>query len=129
MKHGSYESHLRLYLVPYLGAVRIDKLRVAHVADMFEQIAEHNEEIAAARASTDAARREAVKWQRPAGPTSMQRIRETLRTALNDAIRQELLTVNVAKWVEMPPRCGPAPWCGLRSGSRTGGLRVRCRRR
>jgi hypothetical protein len=28
-------------------------------------------------------------------------------TALNDAIRQELLSVNVAKWVEMPPAVRP----------------------
>jgi integrase len=99
----SYESHIRLYLVPYLGGVRLDRLRVAHVADMFEQIAEHNEEIAAARESKDEKRREAVKWQRPVGVSSMHRIRETLRAALNAAIRQELLTVNPAKWVEMPP--------------------------
>jgi integrase len=110
--HRSYESHIRLYLIPYLGMIRIDKLRVAHVADMFEQIAEHNEEIAAARASKDDNRRAAVKWQRPVGPSSMQRIRETLRTALNDAIRQEFLLVNVARWVQMPPAERPKarPW-------------------
>ncbi|HEX5406914.1 MAG TPA: tyrosine-type recombinase/integrase [Pseudonocardiaceae bacterium] len=105
----SYESHIRLYLNRYLGAVRLDKLRVAHVADMFEQIAEHNEQIAAARASKDQERWEAVKWQCPVGPSSMQRIRETLRAALNDAIREELLTVNAAKWVEMPPAERPKP--------------------
>jgi hypothetical protein len=93
--HRSYESHIRLYLIHYLGTVRIDKLRVAHVADMFEQIAEHNEEITATRASNDDTRSAAVKWQRPVGPSSMQRIRETLRTALNDTIRQEFLLVNV----------------------------------
>lgn len=101
--HRSYESHIRLYLTPYLGAVRLDKLRVAHVADMFDQIVEHNDEITAARDSDDTERRSAVKYQRPVGPTSMQRIRETLRKALNDAIRQELITFNAAKWVDMPP--------------------------
>jgi hypothetical protein len=95
----SYESHVRLYLVPYLGTVRLDKL---HVTDMFEQIAEHNEEITAARESQDERRCAAVKWQCPVGPSSMQRIRETLRKALNDAIRQQLITFNPAKWVEMP---------------------------
>jgi Phage integrase, N-terminal SAM-like domain len=44
--YRSYESHIRLYLIPYLGTVRIDKLRVAH---MFDQIVEHNDEITAAR--------------------------------------------------------------------------------
>lgn len=103
----SYESHIRLYLIPYLGAVRIDKLRGARVADMFAQIAEHNEEITAARASNDAARRAAVKWPRPVGPSSMHRIRETLRAALNAAMRDEWLTVNVAKLVEMLPADRP----------------------
>lgn len=59
--YRSYESHIRLYLVPYLGQVRLDKLRVVHVADMFDAIAEHNEEIRAARASKDQARRKAVR--------------------------------------------------------------------
>lgn len=42
----------------------------------------------------------------------MQRIRETLRVALNAAIREELLTFNAAKWVEMPPaqRSKPMLW-------------------
>lgn len=101
--YRSYESHIRLYLVPHLGTVRPDKLRVAHVSDMFDMFDEHNDEIRAARVSKDSARREAVKYQRPVGPTSMQRIRETLRTALNAAIREELITFNAAKWVEMPP--------------------------
>lgn len=87
--------------------VRLDKLRVAHVSDMFDQIVEHNDEIVAARASKDDKRREAVKYQRPVGPSSMQRIRETLRKALNDAIRQELITFNAAKWVQMPAATRP----------------------
>ena len=107
--YRSYESQIRLYLVPYLGSIRLDKLRVAHVADMFDAIVEHNAEILAARASKDLKRREAVKYQRPVGGSSMQRIRETLRAALNGAIREELLTFNAAKWVEMPPADRPKP--------------------
>jgi integrase len=42
----------------------------------------------------------------------LQRIRETLRAALNGANREELLTFNAAKWVEMPPadRAKPLVW-------------------
>lgn len=105
--YRSYESHIRLYLVPYLGGVRLDKLRVAHVSDMFDQIVEHNDEITSARESKDSERREAVKYQRPVGASSMQRIRETLRKALNDAIREELITFNPGKWVDMPPATRP----------------------
>jgi hypothetical protein len=107
--YRSYESHVRLYLIPYLGMVRLDKLRVAHVADMFDAIVEHNEEIRAARASNDRRRWELVKYQRPVGASSMQRIRETLRAALNAAIREESLTFNAAKWVEMVPADRPKP--------------------
>jgi integrase len=107
--YRSYESHIRLYLVPYLGSIRLDKLRVVHVSDMFDAIVEHNDEIRAARESKDVERREAVKYQRPVGGSLMQRIRETLRAALNGAIREELLTFNAAKWVEMPPADRPKP--------------------
>lgn len=107
--YRSYESHVRLYLVPHLDTIRIDKLAVAHLDDMFEAIVDHNEEIVAARGSKDLKRREAVKYQRPVGPSSMQRIRETLRTALNFAIRQGLITFNAAKWVELPPAARPKP--------------------
>lgn len=58
--YRSYESHIRLYLKPYLGAVRLDKLRVAHVSNMFDHIVEHNDEITAARDGKDSERREAV---------------------------------------------------------------------
>lgn len=107
--YRSYESQIRLYLIPYLGSIRLDKLRVGHVADMFDAIVEHNAEILAARASKDMKRREAVRYQRPVGASSMQRIRETLRGAINGAIREELLTFNAAKWVEMPPADRPKP--------------------
>jgi integrase len=107
--YRSYESHIRLYLIRYLGDVRLDKLRVGHVADMFDQIVEHNYEIIQARASKDAERREQVRYQRPVGNNSMHRIRETLRAALNAAIREELITFNAAKWVEMPEAIRPTP--------------------
>ena len=107
--YRSYESHIRLYLTRYLGSVRLDKLRVEHVSDMFDQIAEANTEITAARASNDYERRQAVRYQRPVGAASMHRIRATLRKALNDAVRQELITFNPATWVELPPEHRPPP--------------------
>jgi len=107
--YRSYDSHIRLYLDRYLGKLRLDKLRVEHVSDMFDMIAEYNDEIRAARESGDPTRCEAVRYQRPVGSTSMQRIRATLRTALNDAIRRELITFNAAKWVELPAGNRPPP--------------------
>src|SRR5215207_1404927 len=94
--HRSYESHIRLYLTPALGRIRLDRLRVAQIAAMFDAIGERNERIVDARASDDPAVRASVRGQRIISAASMQRIRATLRKAINDAIRQyqPLLTVN-----------------------------------
>ncbi|GAB3487525.1 tyrosine-type recombinase/integrase [Amycolatopsis cihanbeyliensis] len=104
-----YEAHVRLYLRPHLARIRRDRLRVGHLDAMFEAIVEHNERIAEYRASGDRRKIAAVKWQRPVGPTSMHRIRETLRTILSPAVKQGLLAMNVAKLVELPPAVRPKP--------------------
>ncbi|WP_308437426.1 site-specific integrase [Streptomyces lacrimifluminis] len=122
-----YKSHIRVHLAPGLGHYRVDKLTVAHVQEFFDRIDETNETIAA----ENAARREQearAKWgkaSRPpaaeserlavereklaamppyrtiTGPATKQRIRATLRTALNAAIRRQLITFNPASWVEL----------------------------
>jgi hypothetical protein len=56
----SYTCHLNLYLLPHLSEVRLDKLRVGHIAAMFEAIAERNEMIETHRASPDEAKRALV---------------------------------------------------------------------
>ena len=72
----SYGAHIRLHLVPPLGQLRLDELRVGHVAEAI-----------AAVEGTDATR---------------QRVRATLRSALNDAIREGLIVVNAAALVRLP---------------------------
>lgn len=107
--HRSYESHIRLYLTPHLGHHRLDRLRVGHVDAMFDAIDEHNQYILDARSSHDPAVRATVKGQRVVGAASKQRIRATLRAALNEAIRRQLLTTNVASFVELPAGKRPKP--------------------
>ncbi|MEV7551976.1 tyrosine-type recombinase/integrase [Amycolatopsis sp. NPDC089917] len=107
--YRSYESHVRLYLGPHLGHIRRDKLGVPHLESMFDAIVEHNDRIAEYRNSGDPQKIAAVKWQRPVGPTSIRRIRETLRAVLSPAVKQGLLTVNVASLVELPPAKRPTP--------------------
>ncbi len=98
----SYEAHVRLYLRPHLGHLPIDRLRVVHIAAMFDAIDADNEFIRAARASGDAKQRAAVKGRRIVSPATKQRIRATLRAALNRAIKQEqVITVNHAAFVEL----------------------------
>lgn len=105
----SYEGHIRRYYKPHLGHLRVDQLRVSHVADLFDWIDEHNERIREARASQDPELRAKVKWQRVVGPASKQRIRATLRAALNDAITHQLITFNPAAHVELPAGRPPKP--------------------
>ena len=109
--YRSYESHIRLYLTPALGTIRLDRLRVAQIADMFDVLAERNVRIAEARGSKDPAVRVSVKNLRIVGAASMQRIRATLRKAFNDAIReyQPMITTNPAAFVELPSGARPKP--------------------
>jgi integrase len=48
-------------------------------------------------------------FRRPPGPTTVESIRAALRAALTDACKQQLVTVNVAKLVNLPPRRRPKP--------------------
>ena len=63
----------------------------------------------AAKASADPAVRAAVRGMRPVGPATLHRIRATLRKALNDAIRQQLISTNPAVHVELPSGRRPKP--------------------
>jgi len=72
----SYAGHIANQLVPHLGHHRLDALRVEHVAEMLAEVE-----------GSDATR---------------QRVRATLRVALGDAMRQGLVTVNVASLVKLP---------------------------
>lgn len=103
----SYASHIRLYLAPILGPILLERLRVGHVDAVFETIDELNERIIQARESGDLKLRAMVKGRRVVGPATKQRIRATLRSALNKAIQQRLIEVNVAALVELPS--GKAP--------------------
>ncbi|MEV4753634.1 tyrosine-type recombinase/integrase [Micromonospora sp. NPDC049559] len=106
----SYEGHIRLYLNPYLGHLRIDRLRPGHIDAMYDAIDERNTTIDTLRASRDQAKRDQVKGQRTVGPATQHRIHATLRKALNDATRRHrLIDANPALMVELPPARPPKP--------------------
>jgi integrase len=104
-----YEAHVRLYLIPHLGHVRVDRLRVAHIDAMFTAIEDRNTLIHTFRDSSDETVRASVKGQRPVGAATQQRIRGVLRKALNDAIRRSLITTNPACHVELASGKRPKP--------------------
>ena len=105
----SYDAHIRLHLVPNLGPVRLDRLRLAHLNDMVDAIEDRNQLIRSSRASGDPHRRAAVRGMRTVGATTLHRIRATLRKALNDGIRLGLITANPATHLELAPGRRPRP--------------------
>ncbi|MFJ1581748.1 tyrosine recombinase XerC [Streptomyces sp. NPDC088197] len=130
---ASYRSHVTYHLIPRIGHIRLDRLGVAHLEALFADIAEAAEVVAA----ENAARREQearCRWDKPGRPPaaarerlakerakldemkpyrkvtglgSLHAIRRTLRTALNAAIGQKLITFNPAKFVELTPHRRP----------------------
>ncbi|MFE2353090.1 tyrosine-type recombinase/integrase [Streptomyces parvulus] len=130
--HG-YESHIRVHLKPAIGHLRIDRLSVGHLEDMFRAIDERNDVIraenqarreqearckhgkpgapkAAERAQLVAERArlaEMPPFRRVTGPATKQAIRRTLRMALNKAIAKQLITFNAAAHVELATAARP----------------------
>lgn len=117
---NGYASHIRVHLKPRIGHIRLDRLNVVHLVEMFDGIADDNEVIAA----EDQARREQTARCKPSrpgrpvaaeraklvemepfrkvtGPATRQAVRRTLRAALNSAIAQQLITFNPAAHVEL----------------------------
>ncbi|MDV9194803.1 tyrosine-type recombinase/integrase [Streptomyces sp. Wh19] len=122
-----YETDVRVHLKPHIGDRRLDRLRVSHLSDMFTAIADANAELLEQNAQRHAAveelaavpwkgvenraRRKAMKaaidamppFRRVTGPSTRQHIKAALRTALNDAIGQQIITFNPAAHVEIDP--------------------------
>jgi integrase len=81
----SYEVHVERHLIPHLGRVRLSELTGRHITEM----------ITAIGATTN-------RYGRTPTPSTLHRIRATLRSALNAAIREGLLRDNPARYVEVP---------------------------
>ncbi|MFF1417440.1 tyrosine-type recombinase/integrase [Streptomyces sp. NPDC058280] len=121
------EINVRVHLKPRIAHHRLDRLRVSHLSEMFTAIADANAEILEQNAQRRAAieelatvpwkgtenraRRKVMKeaivamppFRDTVGPTTRERIRATLRAALNDAIAQQRfgITFNPAAHVQL----------------------------
>ncbi|MGW3560456.1 tyrosine-type recombinase/integrase [Streptomyces sp. NPDC000963] len=132
---NGYASHIRVHLKPRIGHIRLDRLNVGHLVEMFDGIADDNEVITA----ENQARREQIARCKPSrpgrpvtaerallaaeraklaemkpfrkitGPATRQAVRRTLRAALNSAIAQQLITFNPAAHVELESGKRPKP--------------------
>lgn len=80
----AYAFHVRLHLEPALGRIPLKELRGTHVQQMFNRLATGG------------------KHRRPLSPSTLERIRVTLRVALNAAIRDGLIEHNPARHLELP---------------------------
>jgi integrase len=124
----AYAGHVRNYLIPYLGGITLERLRVGDITAMMDAIAkqaaqaqvsnaERRELVAAKKAAW---RQDREAWRdardRLAAAPSFQpvcdaatraRIRATLRSALSAARAQQLITINVAALADLPS--GKAP--------------------
>ncbi|MEY9860083.1 integrase [Catenulispora sp. GAS73] len=118
-----YASQVRTYLIPHLGRIPLDRLRVAHVTAMFDAIAQEAAAAEAnnvARREADAARKAAwasgdrAAWRQakdrlaalpafrlPCHAATRFRLRSALRSALSAACAQQLVTINVAALAEI----------------------------
>ena len=120
-----YDVDIRCHLKPRIGHIRLDRLTVQHLDEMFAGIAETNAEIHDANMQRRAAldelktipwkgienrgRRKYLKsaieemppFRRITGPATQKHIRDTLRAALNTAIGQGAITFNPAAYVEL----------------------------
>ncbi|MFI8367652.1 tyrosine recombinase XerC [Streptomyces sp. NPDC085466] len=132
---NGYASHIRVHLKPRIGHIRLDRLNVGHLVEMFDGIADDNEVIAAenqarreqvarckpskpgrpvaserARIAAERAKLAEMKpFRKITGPATRQAVRRTLRAALNSAIAQQLITFNPAAHVELESGKRPKP--------------------
>ncbi len=81
----SYTEHVEQHLIPHLGRIRLGELTGRDVAAMFTILAATH-----------------TRYGRPITPSTLHRIRATLRSALNAAIRDGLLRDNPARFIELP---------------------------
>ncbi len=87
--YDSYETMIRLHIVPYLGRKRLDRLAVADIRRWLRDLKEAG-----------------------ASPRIVQLARAVLRSALTNAMTEELISRNVAALVTVPrpPRRRIVPW-------------------
>jgi integrase len=81
----SYTEHVERHLIPHLGRIRLGELTGREVAAMFTALIAMQ-----------------TRYGRPLTPSTLHRIRATLRSALNAAIRDGLIHENPARFVELP---------------------------
>jgi integrase len=80
-----YASHLRLYLIPHLGGIKLVDLRPSHLDAMYDALLKEDVRSAA----------------------TIRRVHATVRSALSAAVKRRLISWNPARHVELPTVAKP----------------------
>lgn len=134
----NYAGLITQHLIPTLGHVLLEELRPTQIQAALAQISANAHSVSAANTARrsvldqakaawrahDAVTARAARAQvatmpgfrRPVGASTVQRTRAVLRSALSEAVRRELVTVNAAKLVKLatPRRARPLEWTPAR---------------
>ncbi len=105
---ATYETILRLYVIPSLGGKRLDRLQVRDVQTWINEVARTCQCCAQGKdARRPELRRRCCALGRCCGDVPSARtvedVRGVLRSALNHAATEELVTRNAAALVKLPP--------------------------
>jgi integrase len=107
LTYATYEGHVRLYIVPGLGAKQLDKLRVADVQTWLNKVGKQCQCCAQGKDERrPKARQRCCAVGDCCGQTPSTRtvkdLRAVLRSALTQAVSEELVTKNVATFAKVP---------------------------
>jgi integrase len=112
----SYGEHIRLYLKPTLGHLRLQDLTTPDIEHMYATIRHIGRRKAAANAGPELKAmldaRDRRNQPRPLSPATIRRVHTTLMSALNTAAKRRLIPFNPAVYVELEPepRTRAAVW-------------------
>jgi integrase len=108
LTYATYESHVKNYIEPGIGSLRLDRLRVSGVQAWLNRLAAQcqccAQEKDVRRALRGTARCCALGTccHQVASPRTIKDARTVLRSALYSAVRQELIDRNIAQLVQIP---------------------------
>jgi integrase len=108
LTHVTYERHVRLYIVPGLGAKRLDRLQVRDVQTWINQVGRSCQCCDQGKdLRRPASRRRCCAigkcCKATLSPASIRSLRATIRAALTQARIEELISRNVAASLKLPP--------------------------
>ncbi len=110
----SYESHIRLYLKPGLGHLRLADLRDHHVEQLYAAMRQIGHASKEGKPSPllrrlVEVRQDSPDRRRPMSPARIRRVHATVMSALNSAVKRRKISHNPAQYVELASGRAPKP--------------------